>query len=110
MLVLSRAFSSGWVSGIRSSRSMSFAIMPRMSGGFRFPAATPSKAPPAIGAAPKASSAIPGMSPPSFRRLAGGLENDPAPDLDRVVGEPLVVATQQRHIDGSGHTMLPLPV
>src|SRR6478609_10378188 len=89
---------------------MSLAIMPRTSGGLRFPAATPSKAPPAIGAAPKAISAIPGISPPSFRRPAGGLEDDPAPDLDGVVGEPFVVAAKQGHVDRGGDTVFPLPV
>src|SRR5215213_3022450 len=51
---------------------MSLRIMPRTSGAFRFPAATPSSAPPAIGAAPRASSAIPiGLSPPSFHQCRG---------------------------------------
>src|SRR4051812_20196577 len=51
---------------------MSLRISPRTSGGFRFPAATPSNAPPAIGAAPKASSAIPMVvSLPSLHKCRG---------------------------------------
>src|SRR6478752_6286520 len=95
---------------MRSSRSMSLAIMPRTSGGLRLPAATPRSAPPAIGAAPKASSAIPGMSPPLSGRLAGDLEDHAAPDLDGVIGKPFVVPAKQRHVDGSGHAVLPLAV
>src|SRR5262245_39668042 len=106
MLAFSRAFSSGRSSGIRSSRSMALAIMPRTSGGRRLPAATPSNAPPAIGAAPKAISAIPAIFPPLSGGLAGGLEDDAAPDLDGVVGEPFVVAAQQRHVDRRGDTVL----
>src|SRR5947208_15793896 len=89
---------------------MSFRIRPRTSGPLRFPAAAPNSAPPAIGAAPKARSAIPGMSPPLLRRVTGGLEDDPTPDLDGVIGEPFVVAAQQRHVDRSGNAVLPLPV
>src|ERR1700738_3072944 len=60
-----------WSSGIRSNRSKSLAIRPRTSGARRFPAATPSSAPPAIGAAPKARFAIPDMFPPSFHQCRG---------------------------------------
>ena len=42
--------------------------------------------------------------------LAGDLEDDAAGDLDGVVGEPLVEAAQQRHVDGGGDAVLPLPV
>src|SRR5690349_15622954 len=110
MLFFSRALSSGWSSGIRASRSMSLAMLPRMSGGLRLPAATPSNAPPAIGAAPNASSAIPGIFPPLLRRLTGGLEDDPAPDLDGVVGESFVVPAQQSHVDGRCHSVMPFPI
>src|SRR5882757_4543918 len=51
---------------------MSLTIMPRTSGALRFPAATPSSAPPAIGAAPKARSAIPiVVSPLSLHQRRG---------------------------------------
>ena len=42
--------------------------------------------------------------------LAGDLEDDPAGDLDRVVGEPLVEPAQQRHVDRGGDAVLPFPV
>ena len=42
--------------------------------------------------------------------LAGHLEDDPAGDLDGVVGEALVEPAEQRHVDGRGHAVLPLPV
>jgi hypothetical protein len=51
--------------------------------------------------------AVPGVR---SDRLSGGLEDDSAPDLDGVVGEPLVVAAEEGHVDGGGHAMLPLPV
>ncbi|SHU36611.1 Uncharacterised protein [Mycobacteroides abscessus subsp. abscessus] len=47
---------------MRSSRSKSLEISSRMSGGLRFPATAPSSAPPAMGAAPRASSASAGMA------------------------------------------------
>src|SRR5262249_45451661 len=119
---------------------MSLVMLPRISGGLRLPAATPRSAPPAIGAAPKASSAIPGMCPPSVHqrrrqglniispsrrrqtgsdrcssrglcaRLTCGLEDDSPPDLDGVVGEPFVIAAQQRQVHSGGDAVLPLPI
>ena len=45
-----------------------------------------------------------------FGKIAGGLEDDPPCDLDRVVGETLVEAAEQRHIDRGGDAVLPLAV
>ena len=42
--------------------------------------------------------------------LAGDLEDDPAGHLDGVVGEPLVEAAEQGHVDGRGDAVLPFPV
>src|SRR3954462_1093336 len=45
-----------------------------------------------------------------FGEPAGGLEDDAAGDLDGVVGEPLVEAAQQCHVDGGGDAVLPFLV
>jgi len=42
--------------------------------------------------------------------FAGDLEDDAAGYLDGMVGEPLVEAAKQRHVDGRGYPVLPLPV
>ena len=42
--------------------------------------------------------------------IAGGLEDDPATDFYCVVGEPLEVAAQQRHVDCGCHAVLPFTV
>lgn len=39
--------------------------------------------------------------------VAGGLEDDTAPDRDGVVGESLVVAAQQRDVDCRGDSVFP---
>ena len=45
-----------------------------------------------------------------IRQAAGGLEYHPPADLDRMVGEPLVVATEQRNVDGGADPVLPFVV
>jgi hypothetical protein len=41
---------------------------------------------------------------------AGRLEDNPPADLDGVVGEALVKAAEQRHIDSGGDPVLPLAI
>ena len=42
--------------------------------------------------------------------LAGRFKDDPPPNFDSMIGEPLVEAAKQGDVDRGGNTVLPLPV